>query len=80
MELAVFIIALTLACIAGFEFFYLMYQDAVNRQQKRRIRQLERRLVELARQLEDTEALLEETQEEPEAELWPEVIDDDSIR
>lgn len=80
MELAVFIIALTLACIAGFEFFYLMYQEAVNRQQKRRIRQLERKLVEIARELEHTEALLEETQEEQEEELWPEVIDDDSIR
>lgn len=77
MELAVIIIALTMACIAGFEFFYLMYQEAVGRQQKRRIRQLERRLVELARELESAETMLAELQEEEE--LWPEVIDDDSI-
>lgn len=79
MELAVFIIALTLACIAGFEFFYLMYQDAVNRQQKRRIRQLERKLIEVTRELESVEAMLAETPE-PDEELWPEVIDDDSLR
>ena len=79
MELAVFIIALTLACIAGFEFFYLMYQDAVNRQQKRRIRQLERKLIEVTRELESVEAMLAETPE-PEEEAWPEVIDDDSVR
>jgi hypothetical protein len=79
MELAVIIIALTMACVAGFEFFYLMYQEAVCRQQKRRIRQLERKLVELARELESVEAMLEELPE-PEEELWPEVIDDDSAR
>jgi Tfp pilus assembly protein PilN len=79
MELAVFIIALTLACIAGFEFFYLMYQDAVNRQQKRRIRQLERKLIEVTRELENVEAMLAEVPE-PDEELWPEVIDDDSLR
>jgi hypothetical protein len=79
MELAVFIIALTLACIAGFEFFYLMYQDAVNRQQTRRIRQLERKLIEVTRELAGAEAMLEERQAQ-EAELWPEVIDDDSVR
>jgi hypothetical protein len=78
MELAVIIIALTMACIAGFEFFYLMYQEAVSRQQKRRIRQLERKLVELAHELESAEAMLAEVQEQEE-ELWPEVIDDDSI-
>jgi flagellar biosynthesis chaperone FliJ len=79
MELAAFIIALTLACVAGFEFFYLMYLETINRQQQRRIRQLERKLGEVARELESAEALLEELQEEEE-ELWPEVIDDDSVR
>lgn len=79
MELAIFIIALTLACIAGFEFFYLMYLETINRQQKRRIRQLERKLGAVAHELESAEALLEELQEQEE-ELWPEVIDDDSMR
>lgn len=79
MELAVFIIALTLACVAGFEFFYLMYLEAVNRQHVRHIRNLERKLREVAQELESVEALLEERQE-PEAEAWPEVIDDDSVR
>ena len=79
MELAVFIIALTLACIAGFEFFYLMYQDAVNRQQKRRIRRLEGKLIEVTRELESVETMLA-AMPEPDEELWPEVIDDDSLR
>ena len=76
MELAVFIIALTLACIAGFEFFYLMYLEAINRQQKRRIRQLERKLVEVSQELQSVEAVFEGMQTEKE-ELWPELIDDD---
>lgn len=79
MELAVFIIALTLACVAGFEFFYLMYLESVNRQQKRRIRQLERSLLEASREIESAHALLEEIQAEAE-EVWPEVIDDDPAR
>jgi hypothetical protein len=79
MELAVFIIALTLACVAGFEFFYLMYLEAVNRQQKRRIRQLERKLREVADELESAQSVLEEMQAEQE-EAWPELIDDDPAR
>jgi flagellar biosynthesis chaperone FliJ len=79
MELAIVIIALTLACIAGFEFFYLMYLEAVSRQQKRRIRLLERRLSEVSHELETAEAMLDELQAEEE-EYWPETIDDDSVR
>ncbi len=78
MELAVFIIALTLACIAGFEFFYLMYLEAINRQQKRRIRQLERKLIEVSQELESVEAMLDGMQA-LEEELWPETIDDDTV-
>lgn len=77
MELAVFIIALTLACIAGFEFFYLMYMESMSRQQKRRIRVLERKLIEVSRELESAEVLIEELQEQEE-ELWPELIDDET--
>lgn len=86
VELIVFVIALTLACIAGFEFFYLMYQETVNRQHKRRIAQLERELLAMARELEAAkvaaipEPAEEIKPEELEAELWPEVIDDDPMR
>jgi Tfp pilus assembly protein PilN len=78
MELTLIIIALTLACIAGFEFFYLMYVDAINRQQKRRIRQLEKQLATVRGELDSIQTLLEEMPE-PEQELWPEVIDDDRV-
>jgi Tfp pilus assembly protein PilN len=78
MELTLIIIALTLACIAGFEFFYLMYVDAINRQQKRRIRQLEKQLAKMRGELDSIQTLFEEMPE-PEQELWPEVIDDDRV-
>ena len=42
MEYVAFIFALALACVAGMEFVYLRFMEAINRQHKRRIAELER--------------------------------------
>lgn len=77
MEYVAFIFALTLACVAGMEFVYLRFMEAINRQHKRRIAELERRNAELERELRGVEAALEQ-QGETEEEAWPELLDDDS--
>ena len=77
MEYVAYIFALTLACVAGMEFVYLRFMEAINRQHKRRISELERRNAELERQLRGIEATLEQPHETDE-ELWPELLDDDS--
>lgn len=76
MEYVAFIFALTLACVAGMEFVYLRFMEAINRQHKRRISELERRNAELERELRGIEATLEQTEADEEA--WPELLDDDS--
>lgn len=91
MLLIVFIIALTMACLAGFEFFYLMYLETVLRQHKRRIAELERHCNSIINLLHETETKLEEQRIETkekslieeeiiEEEMWPETIDDDTLR
>ena len=77
MEYVAFIFALTLACVAGMEFVYLRFMEAINRQHKRRIAELERRNAELERELKGIEAALEQPHETDE-EAWPELLDDDS--
>ncbi len=78
MEYVAYIFALALACVAGMEFVYLRFMDAMNRQYKRRIHELERQKAELERELRSLEAALEEQEEAEEEEVWPEMIDDDS--
>ncbi|HEX8144202.1 MAG TPA: hypothetical protein VF553_16490 [Pyrinomonadaceae bacterium] len=77
MEYVAFIFALTLACVAGMEFVYLKFMEAINREHKRRISELERRNAELERELQAIEASIERHEDEGE-EAWPELIDDDS--
>jgi 16S rRNA C1402 (ribose-2'-O) methylase RsmI len=75
----VFVISLTLAGIAGYEFFFLSYLDAQNRQHKRRIAELERELMhqraalQYAHERIDKLAALHE-------ESWPELVDDEQSR
>lgn len=77
MEYVAYIFALTLACVAGMEFVYLRFMEAINRQHKRRIAELERRNAELERELRGVEVALEQ-QEQADEEAWPELLDDDS--
>ena len=77
MEYVAFIFALALACVAGMEFVYLRFMEAINRQHKRRIQELERRNAELEKELRSIEAAIE-PQSESDEEAWPEVLDDDS--
>lgn len=77
MEYVAFIFALALACVAGMEFVYLRFMEAINRQHKRRIQELERRNAELEKELRSIEAVIE-PQSETDEEAWPELLDDDS--
>ncbi|HVG33356.1 MAG TPA: hypothetical protein VM911_09755 [Pyrinomonadaceae bacterium] len=77
MEYVAFIFALALACVAGMEFVYLRFMEAINRQHKRRIQELERQNAELEKELRSIEAALE-PQSETDEEAWPELLDDDS--
>ncbi len=77
MEYVAFIFALALACVAGMEFVYLRFMEAINRQHKRRIAELERQNAELEKELRNLEAALE-PQSERDEEAWPELLDDDS--
>jgi hypothetical protein len=77
MEYVAFIFALALACVAGMEFVYLRFMEAISRQQKRRIAELERRNAELERELRSIETSLEQEVEADE-EVWPELLDDDN--
>jgi hypothetical protein len=77
MEYVAFIFALALACVAGMEFVYLRFMEAINRQHKRRIAELERQNAELEKELRNIEAALE-PQSETDEEAWPELLDDDS--
>lgn len=75
-----FIFALALACIAGMEFVSLMTLETRNRQLKRRVDELERENARIAESLRNAEALVEQQQDEEDEEVWPEMIDDDSVR
>jgi len=79
MILLTIIFALTLACIAGTQFFYLMFLDKVNSQCKQRIAELERQNTANLRELRKTQDLLEQQIESQER--WPELLgDDDTVR
>jgi len=74
-----FIFALALACFAAMEFVSLMTLETKNRQLKRRVDELERENTRILESLQSAEALIDQQQEEID-EVWPEVIDDDSVR
>ncbi len=74
-----FVFALALACIAGMEFVSLMALETRNRQLKRRVEELERENKRISENLRQAETMIEKQAEE-DAEAWPELIDDDSLR
>jgi flagellar biosynthesis chaperone FliJ len=76
-----FIIALALACAAGYQFFYLAFLQKVQRHDKRRIERLESELSRtraeletVSRELEMAEQQLSEAHQEQD-DVWPEIID-----
>lgn len=82
MTYVALILAVVLACIAGTQFFYLMFLEARSRQERRRIAELERENAELLRELEGVETQLAE-QRGTDGDAWPELLDegdDSSVR
>ena len=77
----VFILALSLAGVAGVQFFYLMFLQKIARHEKRRIEELEIKLHKAEQELllaehrlESIEQRLNEAIERQEGN-WPEIID-----
>ena len=77
-------LSLSLAGVAGLQFFYMIYLERINQEQKKRIYELERHSKKLskrlgeaeqqaARQNEVLESMFEEFEEE---EVWADVIED----
>ena len=78
-------LSLSLAGVAGLQFFYMIYLERIDREQKRRIQELERhckylsnRLHEAEQQVADQNDLLETFFEDltDEEEVWADVIED----
>lgn len=77
----VFILALSLAGVAGVQFFYLMFLQKIGHQDKRRIEDLEIKLRKTEQELLFAEHQLESAEQKLAAALeqqeghWPEIID-----
>jgi 16S rRNA C1402 (ribose-2'-O) methylase RsmI len=77
-------LSLSLACVAGLQFFYLLYLERISGERKKRISELERHSKHLARRLSEAEQrvaeqneVLETMYEEfEEEEIWADVIED----
>jgi uncharacterized membrane protein len=78
-------LSLSLLCVAGLQFFYLMYLERIDRERKIRIHQLEnhckyltKRLKEVEQQLAEQAELIDAFYEESEddEEVWADVIED----
>lgn len=79
-------LSLALAGVAGLQFFYMVYLERLDREQKKCIRKLERHTKYLTKRLKDAEfqiaeknAVLESFYEEfeiEEEEVWADVIED----
>ena len=80
-------LSLSLAGVAGLQFFYMIYLERVNREQKKRVYELERHSRRLSKRLgeaeqqinqqnEILETMFDETAEE---EIWADVIEDDEF-
>lgn len=77
-------LSLALSGVAGLQFFYMMYLEKINREQKKRIYELERhtrylsrRINEAEKQISEQNELLESFFDEPEEEeIWADVIED----
>jgi Mg2+ and Co2+ transporter CorA len=79
MIYVVFVISLTLAGVAAYEFFFMSYLEAQNRQHKRRIAELEREVMQMRAALQFTQDRLEQIAALHE-ETWPELVDDERFR
>jgi 16S rRNA C1402 (ribose-2'-O) methylase RsmI len=78
-------LSLSLAGIAGLQFFYMIYLERVDRERQKRIRELEHHCQYLSKRLKESEARLSEQSEmieafyedfEEEEEVWADVIDE----
>lgn len=76
-------LSLSLAGVAGLQFFYMIYLERINREQKKRIYELERhskhlaaRLGETERQIAQQNEILETMLNSEEEEVWADVIED----
>jgi regulator of sirC expression with transglutaminase-like and TPR domain len=80
-------LCLSLAGVAGLQFFYMAYLERVERQHKKRIAELERHCKYLSKRLKKTEQQLadqaeilekfyEDLEFEEEEEIWADVIDE----
>ncbi len=79
-------LSLSLAGVAGLQFFYLIYLERVDRERQKRIRELEHHCQYLSKRLKETEAQINEQNEmleafyedfeEEEEEVWADVIDE----
>lgn len=80
-------LSLSLVGVAGLQFFYLIYLERIDREQKKRIHELERHCKFLSNRVSDAEAkiaeqnnllegIFDETEEAEEEEIWADVIDE----
>lgn len=77
-------LSLSLAGVAGLQFFYLMYLERMDKSLKTRLREVERQNKNLRRQLENAETqiaeqakIIESIYDEPEdEEIWADVIEE----
>jgi 16S rRNA C1402 (ribose-2'-O) methylase RsmI len=81
-------LCLSLAGVAGLQFFYMVYLERIDRERKKRINELERHAKYLAHRLEDAEVQLSEQNklleavydefedENGEEEVWADVIEE----
>ena len=77
-------LSLSLAGVAGLQFFYMIYLERIDREQKKRIHELERRSKHLAQRLSEAEQQIAEQNEiletvyndYEEEEVWADVIED----
>jgi membrane protein implicated in regulation of membrane protease activity len=77
-------LSLSLACVAGLQFFYMLYLERISDERKKRISELERhtkqltkRLGEAERQIAEQNEILQSMFDEyEEEEIWADVIED----
>jgi hypothetical protein len=77
-------LCLSLAGVAGLQFFYMVYLEQIGKGYKRRVRELERHCIKLSARLDEAEARAEliertaggEAEQHEDDEVWADVIED----
>ena len=80
-------LSLSLAGVAGLQFFYLIYMERIDREHKKRIHELENRTKYLSNRLQDAEqqiteqndileSIFDDFGEDAEEEVWADVIEE----